>query len=279
MSLTSVDLIVLLILAVQIFTLSFLLSRVWRAQRTQLLIQYPQSQYPNFYVTSQEKEFFRLNVRKWMDNVLMVLGGGLLAVSVYLSLPVSEMTRWLLIFSFIQILPASLSSFWCRANDAAMSTKKPSPIRKISLSARHVTDYVSTQKLGLTLASFIVMFIVGIWALASGKLGDNYVKGLLFLILGGLCVAYLIAKIYHLMYGKKSDHFMKPEDRERSLEKRIPQLCQVLTFYSLTLTAMVCFAVFSLSSAYLFVFTSVVLQIMMFLSLKQPIDMDREVYR
>ena len=279
MSLTSVDLIVLLMLAIQIFTLSFLLSRVWRHQRIQLLTRYPQSQYPNLYVTSQDKEFARLNARKWMDNILMFLGVGLLASAIYLSLPVSEMTSWLLIFSFIQILPASLSSFWCRANDAAMSTRRPSAIRRISLSARHVTDYVSTQKLGLTLASFVVMLVISIWALIAGKLGESYIKGLLFLVLGGLCVAYLVAKIHRLMYGKKSDHFIKPEDRERLLEKQIPQLCHVLTLYSMTLTAMVCFAVFALSSAYLFVFTSVVLQIMMFLSLKQPIDVDREVYR
>ena len=271
--------IVYVTLFIQIVSISGVLSHKWRTARTGLLEQFPQSQYPNLYVVSQQIEYSRLKLRKQMDLIVMYsgfLGGVVLA---YLSTDLSTVIPWLLIFSFVQILPGSLSSYWCRANDEAMSRRFPSSVRRVSLTSRKLADYVSAKKLYLATLMFFLMIVFSAWALISGRFGGSYFKGGAFILLGMLCTFYLAIRVFRLLYGKKTDHFMKPQDRSRLIASRAEQLVLVMILYSIILLGMTCFAVFNFSVSYLFVFTSISLQILLFLSLKRPVETDRRVYR
>lgn len=264
---------------IQLVSLSLVLSAKWARQRAALLKAFPEREYPNLYVVPESVESRRIVVRRLLDAVVFTLGLAVLVVALFTQLTSRHWILGYLMFSFMQILPSFLSSFWCRADAKHMSTRYPSAVRKVSLTARKMTDFVSVQKLILAWAMFIAMLVCTIGAALSGALGESAQKGWYLAALGAATGGYLWWRVNSLVYGKKSDNFMTPEDRQRLIYQRINQLVTIVSCYSLFSIGILSIALFGMSQVHLIVVTSVVLQITMFMSFHKTPNINRDVYK
>lgn len=264
---------------VQILTLSYFLSAKWCGHRLELLNSFPQKSYPNLYVVSESEERRRIQLRRYLDWVVLCAGFIGLLIVWYFQPTQEVLVRAMLGYSLVQILPSVLSSWWCKANGKLMSFKSPSAIRQVSLSARKMSDFVPFYKIGLAAALFLAMVVISLIAAFMEGLGDDAINAVYFLLLGSATGGYLWWRVNNLLYGKKTDHFISPQDRHRLLSIRVKQLVMIMSYYSLFSICMLGIGILQMSLVYLFAFTSVVLQVTMFLSLPAKVDIDREVYR
>ncbi len=138
----------------QILTISVIFANKWYRRKRFLLTKYPPVDYPNLYVHPSAVEFKRLKIRKIIDRTITFLS---LSVVLFFYLTKTDLeivASSILVIAAIQLTPWFLSSYWYKENNSLMAKNFPSTKRKSSFTQRKITDFVTPNKLALTVLSY-----------------------------------------------------------------------------------------------------------------------------
>ncbi|HIG39706.1 MAG: hypothetical protein ABGY96_06045 [bacterium] len=273
---------VFLIFLSQILVVSVYLPLRRYKLRWEIFETHPVSEYPRYYPQTIEFERRRLTIGRNLPLFIALVGLGFFCLAWVSNYSQVTMTRVVLLFCMVQIVPVAMWEIWDAQRAHQMRAKDQSTTRKAELRVRHLSDFVSP--LSITVA--IVMYVFATFAMGYIYLNDLwssdvrwklpallFVNALMVLGFGGLGV-------FHKLYGKRIDPYMANLDRMQRIAKGIKILAYMSIVYSFFILVLLSMQTFDLVLELNAIVTSIFYQaILAYGVLHAGEKRDFEVYR
>lgn len=276
----SLTLTVLGVFLCQLALITFYLPFKWRRNRRQMFEQHPQSQYPKLYAQPLEVELARLNIRKYCDVFVGLMGIGLVIYTLSGALSVDELSIILLVFSGFQILPRAMTGRWIRQNTQLLKERGMHvQTQKTVLVARQLSNFVSTGYLAIAITTYVISVTFGIF-LYLGDMWKGASGGIVALLaLDTLMVVFLAWLIYSSLYGPRKDFYQSHVDRMARIGNTIRQCVSLIAIYNVFIMLLFMIVVYGFGLAHNYMITSFCLQLMLFLQSRKNSERDFSVYK
>jgi hypothetical protein len=263
----------------QILTISIIYANKWYKRKYFLLKKYPPIDYPNLYAQNSTIEFNRIKIRKLIDRSIAIISISLVLFFYFTKADIKIVASSILVIAAIQLLPWFLSTYWDKKNNLLMAKNFPSTKRKSSFNNRQITDFVTPSKLVLAILSYGVTLLFTLYIFFEKLWLDNSNKALLLLLLNTLMICYLAWLLFNSLYGKKSDNFIRSNDRLKLISVKCKNLTSILIMYSVFITGICLIRTFDLNQVYVSAMTGVFIQLMFVLSFTSSVKKNYEVYK
>lgn len=265
------------IFLIQVFSISFYISRVWLQSRERLLHNYPDTTFPNLYPQTRSTELTRLTVRRWLDSTAGAVGSVLLVFLHINQATPDVIGQWMICMALIQLQPMLLSAYWCNQNAQRQSRRFPDKIRAARLSRNRLTEHVSFSKIIISVILFVGALTFGFYQHASAT--ENSSKFMALMSLSVAVALYVGFRLCVLLYGKKTDNFISSEEREIKLANKLNRMILWWGVYNGFLVIIQGVNYYSLSEQYVVILASLLAQVIAYTTRNQYYPINPAVYK
>lgn len=269
---------VVVLFFIQLFSISIYVSLQWRANRTQLFANYPQSHFPNLYVRPESEELKRLSHRKRLDYFAAFIGLIVLTLSLVFRFDTVTLSRSMIMVAGIQVLPLLLSGYWCTKNSQAMKARYPEKIRHATLGeGEKNTIFAAFSSVSVIL--FVICLIIA--SMVNGSIQNSDIVSSIEKLrwLNVFMFIVMSAMILSALYGKKTDNFATPSEYEDRRRSKLNYLSISFCIFQIFILIIIAAKVFDLNSVFIAMLTSLIVQGIILSTREQYFPINPHVYK
>ena len=262
----NIDLLMYIVLFSQIMFLSYYYPKRMLIRVYKIFKNYPPNEFPKLYPDSIDKYKKLAKRYKFMNNLIMVLGFGLI-LWFYVAPRNGKWDQAIVFWYFmIQFIPNLGIELWSIKYHKAMRLLNQDGKKEAVLHPRKLTDFV--DKGFLVIVFMIYIFFVG-FVTYLNQFEYPWFGGYLNVLIVSCGYLFFGFIIYQAMYGKVKNPVMSYEDRKINIQITIRQILSIAIAVTVYAMVQISMKVFSLE-AFSVIIISIYFHVIVFLSMQKP---------